>query len=165
MQFDPFNHINWMPSIAPGTTTKASVMVWLYLVTHAVVLKPIPPVPFSTITASQNQPKSAHVKSSTALPSKWRKERGWGWVFKSGALKGGYVTAYWRTKPKKAKLTGYSNSQVRRLQCPSIWRSPLNSWSALRPWRWGQKRVIKEYLSSRFRERLVLWDMIRCVCG
>ena len=32
------------------------------------------------------------------------------------ALKGGYVTAYWGAKPEKAKLTTYSNSQVRRLQ-------------------------------------------------
>ncbi|KAJ9489896.1 hypothetical protein VN97_g3371 [Penicillium thymicola] len=30
-------------------------------------------------------------------------------------LKVGYVTAYWGAKPKEAKLTGYSNSQVRRL--------------------------------------------------
>jgi hypothetical protein len=36
--------------------------------------------------------------------------------FMSAALKVGYVTAYWGAKPKEAKLTGYSNSQVRRLQ-------------------------------------------------
>jgi hypothetical protein len=32
--------------------------------------------------------------------------------FMSGALNVGYVTAYWGAKPKEAKLTGSSNSQV-----------------------------------------------------
>ena len=36
--------------------------------------------------------------------------------FKPGALKGGYVMSYWGTKPKTAKLTRYSNSEVRHKQ-------------------------------------------------
>jgi hypothetical protein len=51
-------------------------------------------------------------------------------------LKVGYVTAYWGAKPKKAKLTGYSNSQVRRLQDGLKPVLPLHSRIIiLRPWK------------------------------
>jgi hypothetical protein len=44
------------------------------------------------------------------------------------ALTVGYVTAYWGAKPKRAKLTTYSNPQVRRLHRISL--MPLKPESA-----------------------------------
>ena len=54
---------------------------------------------------------------------------------KPAALKVGYVTAYWGAKLKKAKLTRYSNAQVRRLQDKSknVKKEPIPALASQQP--------------------------------
>ena len=52
------------------------------------------------------------VRSSATKRGRMSSEDG---SFMSKGIEGGFVTVYWGAKPKEAKLTTYSNSQVRVL--------------------------------------------------